>query len=207
MSCAELRAQADAYARATLSAAEATAFEAHLTTCASCTAFLEAAEAPPERTAALPKSVDPGRDLWPGIRERLGKSGVGRGRIAVRGWLLAAAAVLLIAVSSGVTVLLLRRFSGTAAIQQAITLSPLEAQYASAAAELGVALARARGQLAPETIAIIERNLAVIDSALAESRRALAGDPHNAMLEQLVIAAWRQKMDFLRRATALSPAS
>jgi anti-sigma factor RsiW len=207
MSCAELRTRADAYARGSLSAPESAALEAHLTTCASCAAFLEAAEAPPEQTAGLPRSVDPELDLWPGIQKRLGQSGAGRGRVAIRGWQLAAAALLLIALSSGVTALLLRRSAGGSAMQQALALTPLEAQYASAAAELAGALERARSQLAPQTIAIIERNLAVIDSALAESRRALAGDPHNAMLEQLVIAAWRQKMDFLRRATALSPAS
>ena len=77
-------------------------------------------------------------------------------------------------------------------------------QYASAASELSAELERARGRLAPATVRIIERNLAVIDSALAETRRALAQDPGNATLERLVIAAWRQKMDFLRRATALS---
>ena len=64
-----------------------------------------------------------------------------------------------------------------------------------------------RARLSPETIKTIERNLAVIDSALAESRRALAKDPGNTGLERLVIATWQQKMDFLRRAAALSTRS
>ena len=203
MNCGQLRSQADAYARGSLAAGEALAFEEHLAHCAACTEFLAAAEAPLEQTAALPRSVDPGADLWPAIRERLRG---GKGRLVVRSWVLAVAALLLIAVSSGVTVWLLQRAAGTPAAQ-AISWSPLEAQYASAAAELGTALEHARALLAPETVAVIERNLAVIDSALAESRRALARDPRNTVLEQLVIAAWRQKMDFLRRATALSPAS
>jgi hypothetical protein len=91
-----------------------------------------------------------------------------------------------------------RRSAGAAA---------LEAEYSSATSDLSAALEKARARLAPETVRAIQRNLAVIDSALAESRRALARDPANAALEQLVIAAWRQKLDFLRRATALSTSS
>jgi hypothetical protein len=121
--------------------------------------------------------------------------------------MLAAAAVLLVAVSSGVTALLLRQSSSRPTVQPSSALAPLEAQYASATADLAAALEAARDRLAPATIATIERTLAVIDSALAESRRALAGDPGNVTLERLVVAAWRQKMDFLRRATALASES
>jgi len=207
MTCNEIRNRLDAYARGTLSGAEAAAFQEHLGICASCEAFLAEAEPQPVGTQALPKSVEPASDLWPGIHARLAPRGRGRGRIAMPGWMLAAAAVLLIAVSSAVTALLLDSPSHRSAAPPASALSPLEVQYASAASELSAELARARGRLAPATVLIIERNLAVIDSALAESRRALAQDPSNAAIERLVIAAWRQKMDFLRRATALSTES
>lgn len=207
MSCAELRTRLDAYARGTLALAEAAAFESHLASCAACSALLEQSELRPEQVALLPRSVDPSVDLWPGIHARLAPRVARRNRIAVPGWLLAAAAVLLIAVSSGVTALLLRQRPALPAVAAAGALTPLEDQYASAAADLGAALEQARQRLSPETIKTIERNLAVIDSALAESRRALAGDPGNASLERLVIATWQQKMDFLRRATALSTGS
>jgi anti-sigma factor RsiW len=204
MTCSELRGRLDAYARGTLSAADAAAFEEHVDTCASCEAFLAEAEARPAETQGLPKSVEPASDLWPGIHARLAPRHRGRARIAMPGWMLAAAAVLLIAVSSGITAVLLRPPQSRTAAPPTSAFSPLEVQYASAASELSAELERARGRLAPATVRSIERNLAVIDSALAESRRALAQDPGNATLERLVIAAWRQKMDFLRRATALS---
>ena len=54
--------------------------------------------------------------------------------------------------------------------------------------------------MAPETRAIVERNLAVIDAALRESREALAKDPHNHALEELLLSAYRQKIDWLKRA-------
>ena len=203
MTCAELRSRLDAYARGVLPPAEAVALEVHLNGCAACSAFLEQAETPPVHLAELPKSIEPAADLWPLIHGRIASGSRGRRRVSVPGWLLAAAAVLLVAVSSGVTALLLRPGDSQQAPVAAAVL-PLEAQYASATADLAAELERSRSRLAPATIALIERNLTVIDSALAESRRALAADPGNAMLESLVIAAWRQKMDFLRRAAALS---
>jgi anti-sigma-K factor RskA len=208
MNCGELQSRLDAYARGTLPPAEAAAFEAHLTNCSACAALLETREPALAPTGTLQRSVEPDADLWPGIQARLApRGGRGSNRIAVPRWLLAAAAVLLIAVSSGVTALLLQRSQRAATPLATSSVSPLEVQYASAAADLSAELERARSRLAPATVRTIERNLAVIDSALAEARRALAGDPGNAALEQLVIAAWRQKMDFLRRATALSGAS
>lgn len=205
MTCAELRSRLDAYAQGRLSEVELAAFEQHIAACAACADFLEAAEPQPEQIATLPRSVDPDGELWTGIRSRLApRDRPGRHSIAIPRWMLAAAAVVLIAGSSSVTAYLLRRPSSRPAASHAAVLSPLEVQYASASADLSVALERARDHLAPATLTVIQRNLAVIDSALAETRRALAGDPGNATLERLVIAAWRQKVDFLRRATALS---
>jgi hypothetical protein len=202
MICAELREHLAAYAQGTLAPADAAALEEHLTGCAACSALLEQLEPPTEGASALAKSIEPDTDLWPGIEARLTPF---RGtRVTLPSWALAAAAVVLIALSSAVTALLLRpRPAPTVAVAPAVTVSPLEAQYATAASELSAELARARTRLSPATLAVIEKNLAVIDSALAESRRALAGDPGNAVLERLVIATWQQKMDFLRRATAL----
>ena len=205
MTCAELRARLDAYARDALSRSEASRFEEHLNGCAECQAFLEAAEPRLARTESLARQIEPAPDLWPGIRSRLLPRGAGsRRRFLVPAWMLAAAAVLIVAVSSGVTFFLSRGPASGPAASASIRAAELEAQYASAAADLALALEAARTRLAPATVATIERNLAVIDSALAESRRALAGDPGNATLEQLVVAAWRQKVEFLRRATALT---
>lgn len=202
MNCTELREHLDAYARGTLAPAEAAALEEHLSGCPDCSALLEQLESPTPGAAALRKSIEPPTDLWPGIQARLSPF---RGtRVTLPSWTLAAAALLLIALSSVATALLLRpRPAATLAVTPAASVSPFETQYAAAATELSAELTRARARLSPATLAVIERNLAVIDSALAESRRALAGDPGNATLERLVIATWQQKMDFLRRATAL----
>ncbi|MGQ0702683.1 MAG: zf-HC2 domain-containing protein [Gemmatimonadales bacterium] len=210
MTCRELRDRIEAYARGTLSPQESAAFEAHLTTCVACSAFLEVREPRLAATNELPEAIEPGSDLWPGIRRQLvaRHSALGTRRVMLPGWLLAAAALLLIVGSSAITAVLLRPASSAERrAPSAEYRAELETQYASATADLVAALEQARHRLAPATVATIERNLATIDSALAESRRALAADPGNAALEQLVVAVWRQKIDFLRRATALGTES
>lgn len=207
MTCTELRERLDAYARDTLARDQATALEAHLSTCESCSAFLESVAPRLEETARLPRAMEPPGRVWDEVRSAIAPRSPGRRHVRVPSWMLAAAAMLLIALSAGTTALLLRR--PVAVVPGASTAigSPLEAQYASASADLAAELAKAKGLLAPATVAVIERNLRVIDNALAESRRALQADPRNRMLEQMLVAVWRQKIDYLRRATALSPAS
>ena len=207
MTCAELRGRLNAYASGTLPAENAAAFEAHLSGCAACGAFIEESAPPLPSTARLPRAVEPGVDLWPAISARLGARRSGRGRVVLPAWLLAAAAVILIVASSGITILALRRNPSTTVVAEPARLGALEAEYAAAAADLTRTLAQAAGRLSPATRATIERNLAAIDLALSETRRALARDPHNAGLEQLVVGTWQRKVELLRRAAALSTES
>jgi predicted anti-sigma-YlaC factor YlaD len=202
MTCDEFRRQFPAYADGRVPDALARAIEAHLERCAECEARLGHEGAPLLEARGLSRSLTPSYDLWPGIEARLAPR-LARGRIVVARWMLAAAAVLLIALSSALTALWLRSPGTSLAPRPS---AGVEAEYAAASAELLGALEQARSRLAPETIATIERNLGVIDQALAESRRALARDPGNPALSQLVVAAWRQKLDLLRRATALGGA-
>lgn len=205
MTCRDFEARADGYAEGRLSAREAAAFEAHLDRCAACAAALDrAAEAPPG-LAALPRSIEPAADLWPAIQGRLAALRERPGRIAVPRWGLAAAALFLIALSSGVTAVLLR--PAPRPVSATLDVSALEAQYAAVSEDLTGALEQARSRLAPATMATIERNLRIIDAALDETRQALAKDPGNPALGQMVVAAWRQKVDLLRRATALGAES
>lgn len=205
MTCAEFAAGLDHYARGAMPPAEAAALEAHAGSCADCARLLERLEPVLPAAAGLSKATPPADDLWPGIAERIGRGRVAPGiRLSWRA--LAAAAVLVVAASSGITTLLLRQRQPVA-VQPPARVLTFEAEYAEAAQDLTVALERARQRLSPEAMTAIDRNLAVIDSALAEVRRALDRDPGNTVLEQLVTATWQQKMDLLRRAAALGGAS
>ena len=78
------------------------------------------------------------------------------------------------------------------------------AQYDAAIAELERVLAGRRAQLDSSTVRIVEQNLALIDRAIAEARRALAADPTDSYLHDHLASTMRRKMGLLRRATAAS---
>ena len=79
-----------------------------------------------------------------------------------------------------------------------------ERRYAAEIGQLQRQLAEQRERLSPATVAILERNLRVIDSALAESRAALKSDPANRSLGRLVLSAYEQKLELLKRATSFA---
>ena len=80
----------------------------------------------------------------------------------------------------------------------------LERDYDRSARQLWAVLDAARGKLAPETVATVERSVATIDRAIAEAREALQRDPANRLLVDMLRASQEQKLDLLRRATQLS---
>jgi hypothetical protein len=79
-----------------------------------------------------------------------------------------------------------------------------DAQYDAAVADLEQAVKAGRGRLDASTIAIVERNLQIIDQAINQAREALVTDPANSYLSSYLVEARRRKLDLLRRATALA---
>lgn len=159
----------------------------------------------------LPAEVAPERDLWTGIRARIDEGRVQAlpGALATPvartlPWYaaprrLAAAAVLLIAVSAGGTYWAMRPAGDAPPMDPAAALASF-ASYERSAAELTAALDRRRAKLDPATLAVLERTLRTIDGAIAEAREALATDPANPAVQAFVATAYRQKIDFLKRA-------
>jgi hypothetical protein len=77
--------------------------------------------------------------------------------------------------------------------------------YDTEIAQLDSAVRVRRGELDTTTVKIIEKNLLVIDKAIAESRAALAKDPHSRFLNEQLTRVLDQKVGLLRTA-ALLPA-
>lgn len=141
------------------------------------------------RVRALPREVPPPHDLWPGIRRRLPPR-----RRRLPAWLPLAAAIALVLLGSWLT------RSGPAMPAP----SQLAGDAGARTAELLLAaIEREPGTLAPETVAALRRNVALVDSAIAETERALALDPGNDDLQALVRLVRRQRLDLLRQATRL----
>lgn len=198
MMCPHMEAQLNEYVDGTLAARDRASVEAHLAECAGCRAAVAELRSLAAAAATLPKSIEPGRDLWAAIETRIRQRAP---RNVQRVWwfgALAAAAVLVLAF--GIYRLTARppdrrMGEGWVAVQ---------ADFDRATNELGVILAAERGRLRPETVAVLERNLAVIDAAITESRAALARDPANAELRRLFAAASRQKVELLQWVTRVA---
>jgi len=80
--------------------------ETHLALCPRCARDRDRLETLLDRSRALPAEVAPPPELWSAVHRQIAAAPSLGGR---RVWLLAAAAVLLVAVSSAVTALLVRR--------------------------------------------------------------------------------------------------
>lgn len=92
----------------------------------------------------------------------------------------------------------------TARLASATTQKPsAEETYGREIATLRAAVASRRPSLDTATIAIIEKNLAIIDSAIVQCRAALAKDPASGFLLQSLNSALEAKVDLLRTAATL----
>lgn len=78
-----------------------------------------------------------------------------------------------------------------------------EQVYSSEISRLRTIVNRRRSQLDPVTISVIERNLKVIDEAIAQCRLALAKDPASRFLMESLNNALETKVELLRTATML----
>ena len=224
-----------------LSAGDRDAVEAHLLACAPCAAVLEELTRVVARAQAVTPRP-PQADLWAGIARRI-DADTGRPpaevtpfgrreprRVAFTISQLAAAAVILAAVSGGIAWKFAVRspeglrhdvaqgFSPASDADAARparsaagtdnarveTVGMADAQYDAAVADLEKALKDGRGRLDASTIAIVEHNLQIIDQAINQAREALVADPANSYLSGHLVEARRRKLDLLRRATALT---
>ena len=203
MRCDDARALISRSVAGSLSDADRSALAAHTTSCDECRLDRDAAERIRAALSMLPAGVEPPRDLWPDIHRRLDRR-TAAWHPSARPALLAAA-VALLAVSGSITVRLLQRPHAQRSAPAAVTRPPAseEVEFVAGAAALSEALASREATLAPRTVAILRRNVAVIDEAIRESREALAQDPSNAVLTALLRATHRQKLDLLQRAVAL----
>ena len=200
MMCPDMEATLNEYVDGTLAARERATVEAHLIDCAGCRAAIVELRALVSAAAALPKSIAPERNLWTAVEARIVQRATYNVRRAFWRRALAAAAVLVIALGlyrllPPVTALYRPAGRGWVGVQ---------ADFERATDELSGILAVERGRLRPETVALLERNLAVIDAAIAESRAALARDPTNADLRRLFAAASRHKVELLEWATRVA---
>ena len=196
MMCGDREAQLNEYVDGTLAADARALVETHLAQCAGCREAVAELRGLLVGARGLPRTIEPGSELWTGIAGRIGKRETRNGKRWGRG-ALAAAATLVI----GFALYRLLPPSTVVSRPEGRGWVAVQAEYEEATDELTRALATERDRLEPATVALLERNLGVIDAAIRESRDALARDPGNVELRGLFAAAARQKVELLRWAT------
>jgi hypothetical protein len=169
----------------------------------------ETNEALDARLAKLARDIPPQRDLWPRISARLSESEVvapiGRNRARNPWWWQASAAAVLIALSSLTTWAVMSREKATSERVAAVEFVQhelgaaqfLPAGYVTARQELSAAFDESVARLSPETRQVVETNLRDIERSLKKIGEALAKDPGNATLQQLLVAASTQELQYL----------
>jgi len=190
------------YVDGTLATRDRASVEAHLAGCAGCRAAVAELRSLSAAAASLPRSIEPGRDLWVAIESRIRQRATWN--VQRVWWRPALAAAAVLAIALGMYRLLppfaahyrpAGEWAGWAAVQ---------ADFDRSTDELSRILAAERQRLRPETVALLERNLTVIDAALADCRGALARDSANGELRRLFTAASRQKVELLRWAARVA---
>ena len=91
----------------------------------------------------------------------------------------------------------------TSTVSAQLAVQTLATDYDREIARLRKLLDERRNQLDPTTVAIIEKNLRVIDGAISESRKAIAGDPASRFLIESLNQSLNAKVELLRIAAAL----
>lgn len=196
-------------------------YQAHVAQCAACRALAVDLAKIRAAAAALP-TFSPSRDLWSGIEARIDipvVSLAARPRGAVRRWStrqVAAAAAILIAATAGGTWMAATRPATTLPSSVAVTAaSAARTELVSVADQKGIAtyvgeigklqdiLQTRRNDLDSATIAVLEKNLKLIDQAISESKAALAADPASTFLAGRLNHAYDTKLELLRSAAML----
>lgn len=137
---------------------------------------------------------------------------------------LAAASLVLVAISSTVTWSALRArdgggepvaetSAGAEGGAEGGVIAPVSteveppADLARELASLEDALAGARDVLDPNTVRVLERNLGIIEQAIQDSQRALAQDPENDFLVEHLQRVYQRKLEYLREAARIAERS
>ncbi len=170
--------------------------------------------------AELATEVRPKRDLWPGIEQAISQPAKPARTVWNSVWAQAAAVLLLVGGSSGVTYLAMTDGAETAPVVAnlpALVFEPVAGSFGSMyhlgpdyqdarrflAAKVDAELSR----LTPEERADVQKNIAVIRTAIEDINKALAEEPDNALLRKLLLSTYREELDLMIRVDGITSAA
>ena len=166
--------------------------------------------------ASLKQDVQPERDLWPdiaaGIKQPDANGFRWRTMLAQ-----AAAVVLLIGGSSGLTWLAVKDDGTSVSPVSASNVAPLSAVPASfgdryslgpdfidARRDIEGRLQQELERLSPETRADVEASLQTIRGAITDINAALSEEPNNPLLQELLLSSYREELAVMRQINGIA---
>ncbi|MFQ5982637.1 MAG: hypothetical protein ACE5KS_04600 [Woeseiaceae bacterium] len=163
---------------------------------------------------ALETEVAPERDLWPEIESSIARPLRPRWNTV---FAQAAAVVLLVGASSGLTYLAMKGNTSTVSpvattegliVEQASFGSHymLGPDYRDARASLRAQLDEQLERLSPEARAEVENNLQVIRQAIDEINSKLAEEPDNGLLQDLLLRTYREELSLMMKVDGIANA-
>jgi len=201
-----------------LSPDDARRIERHLEECAACRDGFQSLIGLRNLVHGLAKSIEPDRDLWPGIAARLFGSGEGQSGKKRRthwAWIVisAAAAAILVAVSvewfhrSSSTELPSR--AGVASVTPAndslrSEVAKAEEAYVYAAGQFLAQLESPDASLPADTKDVLQGNLVIADRAISEVKSAWERQPHDVELARKLLAAHERRVELLQQVAHFS---
>ena len=147
---------------------------------------------------ALPREIEPESDLWPDVANRIRKPRTPR-------WLAASAAASVL-LSAAAAFFAWQAVHPSPPTEQLDARDMLMLSYRDASASYAAQWAVARPKMDPTLAAEIDRNLAIIRSAVESLDSALARSPNDPALRGLLQSTLADEIALYRRASVLAPA-
>jgi hypothetical protein len=170
--------------------------------------------------AELTTEVTPERDLWPGIEMAISQPAKDRRTVWSSVWAQAAAVLLLVGGSSGVTYLAMTDDAETSPVVAngaALVFEPVSGRfggtyylgpdYQDARRSLATKVDDELSRLTQEERAEVEKNIALIRAAIEDINKALAAEPDNALLQKLLLNTYREELDLMIRVDGITSAA
>jgi anti-sigma factor RsiW len=225
--CREMEERLNDYLDGLLDQAERRAVDRHLAGCPGCQEALASLRALQAGAGALPRSLEPERDLWREIEAGLKPAGqilrprfpwlaAGRPGAWAAGLAAAAAAAVIAVVvftgRPGPTGPASPGISGDGAAVPAVagtevmdSFRAAEMEYLQAVEMLLATLESRREELSPETRAVIEENLRIINDSISKLWEALESEPDRPGAGHRLVELYRKKLSLLERTVRLAP--
>jgi hypothetical protein len=166
--------------------------------------------------AAMPTEVSPDRDLWPPIEQAITRPAERANAIWNTPWAQAAAVVLLVAGSSGITYVAVKsdRQQAPVVIDTANIFETVSGdfgrqytlgnEYLDAHSELQTSLDEKLQLLSPEARDEVIKNLVTIRTAIKDINQALAAEPDNVLLQDLLLSAYHGEISLMKKVNGIA---